>query len=160
MSRDEKCNINFSACQGFYHCQLATHPPQLVWTYLDIVKPKFRKVISLCFIAPGLLQSDKRRNSWCLEFNPFCLCLQGDDSLQCFLSWNIQTVFLLPFWISLRGILSKLNYLGWKITKEINYVLGAAAVGVSPPMLTDIYVGHRHYVPLSSMFPLKGLYSF
>ena len=29
--------------KGFYHCQLATHPPQLVWTYLDIVKPLFRK---------------------------------------------------------------------------------------------------------------------
>ena len=28
--------------KGFYHCQLATHPPQLVWTYLDIVRPYFR----------------------------------------------------------------------------------------------------------------------
>jgi len=36
--------------KGFYHCQLATHPPQLVWTYLDIVKPKFRKALSLSFI--------------------------------------------------------------------------------------------------------------
>ena len=28
--------------KGFYHCQLATHPPQLVWTYLDIARPYFR----------------------------------------------------------------------------------------------------------------------
>ena len=28
--------------KGFYHCQLATHPPQVVWTYLDIVRPYFR----------------------------------------------------------------------------------------------------------------------
>ena len=27
--------------KGFYHCQLATHPPQVVWTYLDIVRPYF-----------------------------------------------------------------------------------------------------------------------
>ena len=28
--------------RGYYHCQLATHPPQLVWTYLEIVRPTFR----------------------------------------------------------------------------------------------------------------------
>jgi len=28
--------------RGFYHCQLATHPPQVIWTYLDIVRPFFR----------------------------------------------------------------------------------------------------------------------
>ena len=28
--------------RGYYHCQLATHPPQLVWTYLELVRPTFR----------------------------------------------------------------------------------------------------------------------
>ena len=32
--------------KGFYHCQLATHPPQLIWTYLDIVKPSFRYLLN------------------------------------------------------------------------------------------------------------------
>ena len=38
--------------RGYYHCQLATHPPQLVWTYLDIVTPSFRKseIISLMLL--------------------------------------------------------------------------------------------------------------
>ena len=27
---------------GFYHCQLATHPPQVVWTFLSIARPHFR----------------------------------------------------------------------------------------------------------------------
>ena len=52
--------------RGYYHCQLATHPPQLVWTYLDIVTPSFRKseIISLMLLkmylstsAPSLSES-------------------------------------------------------------------------------------------------------
>ena len=26
---------------GYYHCQLATHPPSLVWTRLDLLRPVF-----------------------------------------------------------------------------------------------------------------------
>ena len=27
---------------GYYHCQLATHPPQLVWSRLELVRPVFK----------------------------------------------------------------------------------------------------------------------
>ena len=76
--------------QGFYHCQLATHPPQLVWTYLDIVKPKFRKanLFVLSVPASGLLQSDKGENG--LDF--YSLCHVSKDTTHCNVSLKYSNV--------------------------------------------------------------------
>ena len=30
--------------RGYFHCQLATNPPQIVWTFLEIAKPYFKIV--------------------------------------------------------------------------------------------------------------------
>ena len=77
--------------QGFYHCQLATHPPQLVWTYLDIVKPKFRKALSLSFIRSCrfiTISQTKGENG--LDF--YSLCHVSEDTTHCNVSLKYSNV--------------------------------------------------------------------